>query len=219
MPPPVKGRSYDNSARTQASRARRAQVLTAARTLFLERGYVRTTMQAIADEAGVALDTVYELVGRKPDLFRLLIETAISGGDQAVAADARDYVQRIHAEGTAQGKLRVYAEALPAIMSRLAPLVMVVQAAASSEPALGDLWHEIAERRATNMRRFAAELGDTGQLAIPVEEAADIIWATNSPELYALLVHQRGWTAERFGRWLAASWELMLLQQGEVPAR
>ncbi|HEY5277376.1 MAG TPA: TetR/AcrR family transcriptional regulator [Coriobacteriia bacterium] len=216
MPPPVKGRSYDNSARTQASRARQAQVLTAARTLFLERGYVRTTMQAIADEAGVALDTVYELVGRKPDMFRLLIETAISGGDQAVAADDRDYVQRIRAEGTAQGKLRVYAEALPAIMSRLAPLVMVVQAAASAEPALGDLWHEIAERRATNMGRFAAELGDTGQLAIPVEEAADIIWATNSPELYALLVHQRGWTAERYGRWLAESWERMLLGPREV---
>jgi AcrR family transcriptional regulator len=51
-------------------------------TLFLERGYVRTTMTAIAEEAGVALDTVYELVGRKPDLFRLLIETAISGGDE-----------------------------------------------------------------------------------------------------------------------------------------
>ena len=219
MPPPVKGRSYDNSARTQASRARQAQVLTAARTLFLERGYVRTTMQAIADEAGVALDTVYELVGRKPDLFRLLIETAISGGDQAVAADARDYVQRIHAEGTAQGKLRVYAEALPAIMSRLAPLVMVVQAAASAEPALGDLWHEIAERRATNMRRFAAELGDTGQLAIPVQEAADIIWATNSPELFALLVQERGWAPERYGRWLAESWELMLLSPSTATPR
>ena len=211
MPPSVKGRSYDSSARAQASRARKAQVLTAARTLFLARGYVRTTMTAIAEEAGVALDTVYELVGRKPDLFRLLIETAISGGDQAVAADDRDYVHRIHAESTAQGKLRVYAEALPAIMSRLAPLVMVVQSAASAEPALADLWVEIAERRAANMRRFAAELGDTGQLAIPVEEAADIIWATNSPELYALLVQQRAWTAERYGRWLAESWECMLL--------
>ena len=219
MPPPVKARSYDNSARAHASRARQAQVLSAARTLFLERGYVRTTMTAIAEEAGVALDTVYELVGRKPDLFRLLIETAISGGDQAVPADDRDYVHRIHAETTAQGKLRVYAEVLPGIMSRLAPLVMVVQSAASAEPELADLWVEIAERRATNMRRFAAELGDTGQLAITVEDAADIIWATNSPELYALLVQQRGWSAERYGRWLSESWELMLLSPVTVTPR
>ena len=211
MPPPVKSRPYDNSARAQASRSRQAHVLAAARTLFLERGYVRTTMTAIADEAGVALDTVYELVGRKPDLFRLLIETASSGGDQAVPADDRDYVHRMHAETTAAGKLRIYAEALPAIMSRLAPLVIVVAAAASAEPAIADLWHDIAERRATNMRRFASELADTGQLAIPVEEAADIIWATNSPELYALLVQQRGWTADRYGRWLSESWEWMLL--------
>ena len=219
MPPPVKSRPYDNSARAQASRSRQAHVLAAARTLFLERGYVRTTMTAIADEAGVALDTVYELVGRKPDLFRLLIETAISGGDQAVPADDRDYVHRIHAETTAAGKLRIYAEALPAIMSRLAPLVIVVAAAASAEPAIADLWHDIAERRATNMRRFASELADTGQLAIPVEEAADIIWATNSPELYTLLVHQRRWTAERYGRWLSESWQLMLLSPVTVTPR
>lgn len=77
-----------------------------------------------------------------------------------------------------------------------------------------DLWLEIVERRSTNMRRFAAELGDTGQLAIPVKEAADIIWATNSPELYAFLVQARGWTTQWLGRWLSESWERMLLSPG-----
>ena len=74
----VKRRSYD-SARTEASRVRHARVLASARALFLARGYVRTTMAAVASEAEVSLDTVYALVGRKPDLFRLLIESAISG--------------------------------------------------------------------------------------------------------------------------------------------
>jgi AcrR family transcriptional regulator len=216
VPPTVNGRTYDNSARANASRARRAEVLAAARLLFLDRGYVRTTMAAVAKEARVALDTVYELVGRKPDLFRLLIETAISGRDQVVPAHERDYVRRIQSEATAVGKLQIYAASLPAIMGRLAPLVTVVQAAASAEPALADLWHDIAERRATNMRQFATELRDTGQLAVPVEEAADIIWATNSPELYALLVQQRGWTPQQYSRWLAASWERLLLDPGQV---
>ena len=212
----VKGRPYDNSARAQASRDRRTRVLATARALFLDRGYVRTTMSAIAGDAGVALDTVYALAGRKPDLFRLLIESAISGRDQAVPAEERAYVQRIHSAATAQGKLRVYAESLPEIMARLAPLVTLVHQASAAEPELADLWHEIAERRAANMRRFAAELEDTGQLAVPVDEAADIIWATNSTDLYSLLVWQRGWTDQRYGRWLGEAWERLLLSQGTV---
>ncbi len=208
----VKGRGYDNSARQSASRERQALVLAAARALFLERGSVRTTVAAVADRAGVAVDTVYELVGRKPDLFRLLIETAISGENQAVAADDRAYVQQIQAEPTAVGKLEIYAAALPAVHARLAPLVAVLQVAASAEPALADLWHEIAERRATNMRRLAAELDATGQLAVPVDQAADVIWATNSPELYLLLVGQRGWTGEQYRSWLADTWRRTLLR-------
>ena len=211
MPPTVKGRPYDNSARSAASQARRTAVLAAARSLFLGRGYVRTTMSAVAKESDVAVDTVYELVGRKPDLFRLLIETAISGQGQAVPADERDYVQRIQAEPSASRKLRIYAHALPAIHARLAPLVTALQAAASAEPELGDLWRDIAERRATNMHRLAAELHAAGGLAVPVDEAADIIWATNSPEVYTLLVIQRGWTPERYGRWLSETWERLLL--------
>lgn len=211
MPATVKVRPYDNSARSAASQGRRALVLAAARTLFLERGYVRTTMAAIAVGAGVSVDTVYELVGRKPDLFRLLIETAISGQDQAVPADERDYVHRIQAEPSAVGKLRIYAHALPAIHARLAPLVTVLQAAATAEPELGDLWRNIAERRATNMHRLAAELHAAGGLTVPVDQAADIIWATNSSEVYTLLVVQRAWTPERYSQWLADSWELLLL--------
>lgn len=214
MPANVKGRSYDSAARRSASRQRRATVLAAARALFLDRGYVRTTMAAVADRAGVAVDTVYELVGRKPDLFRLLIETAISGQEDAVPADDRAYVRQIKAEPTAAGKLSVYAAALPELHARLAPLVSVLQAAASAEPALADLWHEIAERRATNMRRLAAELDATGDLAVPVDQAADIIWATNSPELYLLLVGQRGWSAEAYRRFLTDTWQRMLLRGG-----
>ena len=61
------------------------------------------------------------------------------------------------------------------------------------------------------MHRLAAELRDAGGLAVAVEEAADIIWATNSPEVYALLVFQRGWTPEAYGTWLADTWERLLL--------
>ena len=207
----VKTRGYDNSRRRSASEQRRARVLTTARAMFVERGYLGTTMAAVAERADVAVDTVYELVGRKPALFRLLIETAISGQDDAVPAEEREYVRRIHAEPTANGKLSLYAHVLPALHARLAPLVTVLQAAASAEPQLADLWHEITERRAANMRRLAAELAETGDLAVPVEEAADVIWATNSAELYLLLVQQRGWTPQHYADWLADAWQRLLL--------
>ena len=207
----VKTRAYDSSARRSASERRRGRILSAARDTFLQRGYVGTTMASIADQSEVSIDTVYELVGRKPELFRLLIETAISGQDQAVPAEERDYVQQMRAEPTAQGKLSIYAAALPRLHARLAPLVAVLQAAASAEPQLADLWHEISERRAANMGRLAAELAATGGLAVPADHAADVIWATNSPELYLLLVRQRGWTPEQYGAWLGEAWQRLLL--------
>src|SRR5580700_3737573 len=96
MPGPVK-RRYDATGRRHAADRTRTAILDAARELFTERGYAATPMTAIADRAGVALDTVYASAGRKPELARLLIETAISGTTQAVPADDRDYVQAIRA--------------------------------------------------------------------------------------------------------------------------
>jgi AcrR family transcriptional regulator len=217
---PVKPRRYDASARQAASHERRARILAAAREVFLQRGYSAATMAAIADRSGTAVDTVYELVGRKPELFRLLIETAISGGDEAVPAEEREYVQRMRAEPTSAGALAVYARALPAIHARLAPLVAVLQAAAAAEPQLAELWHEISERRAANMHRFATQLDATGELAVSAEHAADVIWATNSSELYLLLVGQRGWTQQRYSDWLEDTWCRLLLHADPArPAR
>jgi AcrR family transcriptional regulator len=207
----VKRRAYDASNRQHASQERRSRILAAAREQFLTHGYARTTMTAIAAAAGVAPDTVYELVGRKPALFRLLIETAISGSDAPVDAEQRDYVKEIRAEPTARGKVARYAAALQAIHARLAPLLAVLQAAAATDDDLGRLWRDIAERRAANMRLFAADLAATGDLRVSVDEAADVVWATNSAEFYLLLVDQRGWPPERYQRWLVDAWERLLL--------
>ena len=89
MAEPVK-RRYDTTRRQQGAARTQAAILDAARELFGTRGYAATPMTAIADQAGVALDTVYAAVGRKPELARLLVETAISGTDQAVPAEQRD---------------------------------------------------------------------------------------------------------------------------------
>ncbi|MDQ6672673.1 MAG: TetR/AcrR family transcriptional regulator [Chloroflexota bacterium] len=216
MPRPVKpaARAYDAPRRRAAAQRTRRVILEAARRLFVESGYGAITMAEIAAQAGVALDTVYAAVGRKPTLFRLLIESAISGTDEAVPAEQRDYVREIQATPAAAGKLEVYAQSVRVIHARLAPLLRVLQAAAPAEPELADVWREIAERRVRNMRLFAANLGGTGSLRedLSIEEAADVIWATNSAEFYILLVHERGWQPERYEHWLADAWRRLLLR-------
>jgi AcrR family transcriptional regulator len=210
MPGPVK-RRYDATRRRQAAARTRAAILDAARALFTERGYAATPMTAIAGRAGVALDTVYASVGRKPQLARLLIETAISGTDQAIPAEQRDYVRAIQAAPDADSKIAIYAAAVAAIAPRLALVLGIIQQAAHDEPGLAALWTEIAERRAANMRLFVADLATVAPLRLDPDNAADIVWATNAVEMYQLLVGQRGWNPQRYEHFLADTWRRLLL--------
>lgn len=192
----------------------------AAGRLFVERGYSPTTMAAIAEAAGVALDTLYAAVGPKPVLFRLLVETAISGTDAPVPALEREYVHAIQAERDSRRKLERYAQAVRRTQERLAPLFHVLQQAAPMHPELMALWEEIAQRRARNMRLLATDLAGTGRLrrGVTIDEAADVIWAMNSSEFYVLLVHERGWDPEQYEHWLAAAWQRLLLQDQGGPS-
>jgi len=210
MPGPVK-RRYDATGRRQAAARTRTAILDAARELFTERGYAATPMIAVAERAGVALDTVYASVGRKPELARLLIEAAISGTDQAIPAEQRDYVHAIRSAPDADGKIAAYAAAITVIASRLAPVLGIIQQAAHAEPELAALWSQVAERRAANMRLFVADVASVHPLRLDLEQAADIVWATNATELYQLLVGQRGWTPQRYEHFLADTWHRVLL--------
>ena len=203
---------YDTSSRLAASQERRRRILKVARRLFLSNGYSTTTMATVADEAGVNIDTVYTLVGRKPALFAELVETAISGLDEGVPAGEREYVRAIREAANPEGKLTVYAEALPEIHERLAPLIEILKEAGAAEPELAQMWSDIEERRYRNMLRLAEQLADSGRLLTEPRVAADIIWTTNSPEVYLLLVRRRQWSHQRYAEWLRSSWISQLLR-------
>ena len=211
----VKGqRRYDATRRRVRSAGTRRRILEAARALILERGYRATTIAAVASRAEVNVDTVYELVGRKPVVLRELIEQAISGTDRAVVADERDYVKAMQATSDAVEKLTIYARAMRQIQGRMAPLHLALRDASSTEPEAEAVWREISERRAANMRRLVADLKRTGRLrgGLSIAEAADVVWVTNSAELYVMLTVERGWTPRRYERWLADTWCRLLLQ-------
>jgi AcrR family transcriptional regulator len=210
----VKGRRrYSSEVRTAQAAATRHAVLEAARELFTEHGYAGTSIAAIAERAGVAVDTVYAAAGRKPALLRELVESAVSGTDQAVPAQQRDYVIRFRAASSAGEKIAIYAAAVSAIGIRMAPIHRALAEAAVTDSACAALRAEIDARRANNMRLLAADLRETGELRpdLTDDEVADIVWSMNAAEYRALLVGARGWTAERFGAWLADAWTRLLL--------
>jgi AcrR family transcriptional regulator len=209
----VKGRAYDNATRHARSADTRRRILAAARASLVERGYRATTVAAIARDAGVHVDTIYELIGRKPVLLRELVELAISGGDRPVAADERDYVQAMRAEPDPARKLAIYAGAMRAIQERMAPLFIALQDAAGTDDDARAVWHDINARRAGNMRRLVGELADAGGLRpdLSIELAADVVWASASADVYVLLVGQRGWTGQQYQEWLEDLWGRYLL--------
>lgn len=209
----VNRRRYDNSGRDERSQLTRQRILDAARDLMTANGYASTTVAEIARRAGVHPDTVYQLVGRKPMLLSELIEQAISGTDHPVDAEQRAYVSAIRAEPDPRAKLAIYAEAVTAIHQRLAPLLVALREAAGADADADAVWRDVSERRARNMRRLVTDLDRAGGLRrdVTVDDAADTIWLTNSAETYLMLVDERGWSAERYERWLCELWSRYLL--------
>src|ERR1700722_6012394 len=200
---------YHSPRRAEQAIATRGAVLDAARELFIEQGYAVTTVADIARLARVAVDTVYAAVGRKPALLREVLETAISGSDQAVPAEQRDYVARVRAAKGAREKIETYVAALVEIQPRLAPVYLALRDAAPTAPDSAATWREISERRARNMRAFAADLRATGELRTDLsdDDIADIVWSMNGPEYWTLLVSDRGWSSEQFGNHLTDAWQ------------
>ena len=211
----VKGtRRYHSPRRAEQAAATRAAVLAAARDVFVAKGYGAATIAEIAARAGTSVDTVYASVGRKPALLRELVETALSGQDVAVPARQRDYVVQIKAAGSAAEKLARYARAVTAIQQRLAAVFLALRDAAVTDPDCARLWAVISERRASNMREFAADLRATGELRddLTDDQVADVVWSMNAAEYWDLLVGRRGWSPERFAGWLADSWTRTFLR-------
>jgi AcrR family transcriptional regulator len=210
---PAKARTYHSPRRAEQAAATRTAILSSARELFVSQGYAATTVADIARHAQVAVDTVYATVGRKPAVLRLVLETAISGTDEAVPAPQRDYVARVRAATSARDKISAYVDGLVKAQARLAPVFVALRDAGATDPDSAAQWQQIAQRRARNMLQFAADLRSTGELRedLTDRDVADIIWSMNSSEYWLLLVGERGWTHRRFASYLVDAWTRVLL--------
>jgi AcrR family transcriptional regulator len=186
--------------------ARRA-VVDAARTLFLERGYAATTIEAISERAEVPSPTVYRLFSSKAGILKALADTSIAGDDQAVAVHEREAVASLFTERDPRKLLAGFAGVTTAINQRTHDVYRVLASAADSDPAAAELLAEIRQQRDQGQGRIARALARAKALKRGTRErdAADVIHALMSPEVYGLLVADRRWTPERYQQWLAAA--------------
>lgn len=217
MESPVKvSRRYDNTGRQARTTLTRASVIDAARTLFSDRGYAATTIEAISETSGTPAATVYRLFSSKLGILTALLDVSAVGDDEAVAMGDRPHVRALLAEQDPRRLLRGFAALAKDVMSRLAPVQQILLSAAGSDPEAAALLAENNRQRQQGQHRIARTLARNSALRPTLDEsdAADLIHALASPELYRLLVTDRHWTPDRYQEWLATT----LIQQ-LLPAR
>ncbi|MGD9527922.1 TetR/AcrR family transcriptional regulator [Pseudonocardia sp.] len=205
-------RRYDSSRRREQARENRRRIVAAAHELFVERGYGRTTIADVAAAAGVATETVYGAFRNKPTLLHRAWDVAVGGDEQDVHLLDRPEMRAVLAEPDLVERLTRFAAVNTAIMRRTAPLLRALRGAAASEPAAAALVAEADGARLAAMAEHAASAARTGQLLVTDEECRDVLWSTTDGTLWHRLVVERGWSDERYARWLGRLWVAALVE-------
>ena len=196
-------RPYTSAKRAAQASATRAAILQAALRLFTSDGYVVTTIQAIADEAGVAVQTVYAVFGNKREILRQALEAAITGdADTATVAERAD-VLALADEPDPLRRAQIDAAISVEISQRIVPVARVLREAASVDPEFAATAQAITAQRRADMRAAAKLLAGSDGLKIPLEEAIGTLYVLYSPDVFASLVDDLGWSVKRYERWLA----------------
>jgi AcrR family transcriptional regulator len=178
-------------------------MLDAARELFVQYGYGATTLQEIADRAGVAVQTIYFTFGNKRVLLKELADVAIAGDNEPIATMDRRWFRDALAAETADDQLRRHVKGTRGILERLAPMIEMMRAATSADPGIAEIWDEGTDPRFT-VHQVAAKALVTKpgtRAGVTAAHAADLLYSLLSPELYLLLVRDRGWSPSRWERW------------------
>ena len=196
-------RRYDSTRRQDGAQRRRAAIVESASRLFLREGYVGTTIAKIAGDAGVSEETVYKAFGNKIALVRAIRDQALAGAGPVHAERRSDRMQA--RENDPRRIIRAWGVLTTEVAPRVAPVLLLLRQAAASDRELAKLQAEMDAARLTRMTHNAQTLLKGGHLrpGIDLDEAADVLWTYSSPELYELFVVRRGWTVERYGRFVA----------------
>lgn len=204
-----------NAKQAEKARQTRQRVLTAAEELFIEHGYGVTTLQEVADRAGVSVQTIYFTFRNKRTLLKELADVAVAGDDEPVPTMERAWFTAAMAAPTAAAQLRAHVDGAVAVCARSAPVFEVLRTAAAQESELDELWRQgNVKRHMVQQAAAKALLGKPGaRSGVEPERAADLLYAMLSPELYLVLVRDRGWSTDDYADWAYDSLRAQLLSE------
>jgi len=198
-------RRYSSPARREKRNQTQLAILKAAEAAFKARGYSAATMQGVADSAGVSLPTVYLYFRSKPDLIRSLADLVTSSADLSV--------QNVLAESDPERQLQIGAGILRALHERSEVIADVLRSASAADPKVSREWKRWQERHVAAVGAVARSLAKRRALRsdLDVASATDILYTIGGPDTFRQLVRERGWTSERYERWLGEAGRRLLL--------
>jgi AcrR family transcriptional regulator len=211
---PVKSGAKRGTRRGERARATRRRIIDAAAELFIANGYAATTLEQVAEGAGVAVQTVYFHFGNKRTVLKEAVDIATVGDDEPVPLLDRPWVQQTRTEPDPQRLVALWVRNSRTIFGRIAPIMRVVRDAAGVDLDMAAQWAINEQQRTVAFRLLAQLLADRGVLkpGVSVDEATDVVFALLSIEIYLLLTGSRGWTPAHWERWTAATLASSLLR-------
>jgi AcrR family transcriptional regulator len=201
---PVKGsRRYDASGRRSRAERARLAIIEAARQRFLQVGYAATTVTDVASAADVSPETIYKTFRSKAGLLRAVREAALAGAGTSPAEQRSDAALESLADP--RDILTAWSRLACEVAPRVAPILLLVRAAAAADPELVPLDRELDRSRLDRNSHLAAELFRRGHVrpGLTTDRVRDVLYTFTSPELFHVLIEDRGWPVEDFGRFLA----------------
>lgn len=191
-------RSYDATRRREAAARTRERMLGAARRQFAERGFSATTVEAIAEAAGVSPQTFYTAFGSKRGALFALLDNMPSAADPAALAKA------LAAAPDAKRQLALLVDYRLRLYAGSLDVLEAVRAAAAHDPDVAAVWSEGEERRRRNQQALLSSWHARGDFrpGLTRRRADDVLWALTGPDVYRLMVVERGWGRKAIRDWL-----------------
>ena len=197
----VNKRQYRSPLRIEQAQASRGAVLRAAHDLFVAQGYGATTIEQVAARAGVSKPTVFNVVGNKATLIKVVRDVALAGDDQHRTVTAREDVAAIAAAGDLSRAIALTARHIAAVNARYHEVHEVIRGASGIDPVVAELWETAEQERHVGAGHLLARLGVKPSL--PRRRAQDRLWLVMAPDNYHRLVVRQSWPSSAYERWLA----------------
>lgn len=216
MPDETKAkRAYNSTRRKQQASETRNHIVMSARKLFIERGYTATTLDSIAQAAGVSVESLYAIFGNKKAILGQVVHMAVVGDAEPGGILEREGPQAVRAETNQRKQVLMFAHDMCEIIARVSPIFHLMRIASETEPDIAALLQNMLKERLAGIAAFVAWLASNGPLrgGMTVDAGADVAWTITSPEVHRLLTVDRGWSHEQYEQWIMRNLAILLLDE------